>query len=571
MEDIDKKKHIFSLFILIFLAFSIRFFFLQHASFITPDGTQYVTIAKNLINKGEYKSDGSHFPDIIQPPLYPLILSVFIRLFDDLELLGRLVSAIFGSLLIIPFFHLSQRIFNKKVAYIGSTLIVFYPALIQSSIDALTESTYIFFVYSSILIGWIALERCSWKYFFLTGIIFGLSYLTRIEGISYLLAFFFFSAIFSIFRNRSLNGLFATTFVLSGFIICIIPYQFYVEKKLGTPFLIPKLRLINIHKAISRDLRMAGSFKDLPMRVYFGLTEDSSELLPNHLFFKDSNIMKKVATGTDKRQYTSRRSPYTFYKVILFNLKKTYKDIYLSGMILSPGLIIFLVIGFFNDFWVYPHWSKNLYLFILFLTGRVFMLSHVEERFIFPSIPIIIIWIAIGVLKADDWLLKTIDSYHSLRLNDIGRRFIIALFLTISVLPFTYNVFQYNSKQDDPLKIIGHWMRENINHSSTILASNPQSAFYGRMRYLTLPYAGYREVLKYAWINCADYLLLYKDLDMESRPLLEPLMMDGNTDPALRLLKKMETPKGGGIYLYEIITKGDCIEKTVKRNFISSS
>jgi hypothetical protein len=48
-------------------------------------------------------------------------------------------------------------------------------------------------------------------------------------------------------------------------------------------------------------------------------------------------------------------------------------------------------------------------------------------------------------------------------------------------------------------------------------------------------------------------------------------MIDGNTDPALRLFKKMETPKGGEIYLYEIITKGDCIEKTVERNFISSS
>ena len=107
MGEINKKRVLFGLLILISLAFLIRFFILKYFAILCLDCTQYVTLAKNLINKGQYVSDGSHFPDIIQPPLYPFILSVLIPLFDNPELTGRVISAIFGSLLIIPFFFLA--------------------------------------------------------------------------------------------------------------------------------------------------------------------------------------------------------------------------------------------------------------------------------------------------------------------------------------------------------------------------------------------------------------------------------------------------------------------------------
>lgn len=571
MADMNfKRADLFNLILLSSLAFLIRFFFLSHDSLICPDCTQYVTIAKNFISKGQLISDGSHFPDIIQPPLYPLILSLFMPLFNDPELAGRIVSAIFGSLLIVPFFLLGQRIYNRKIAYIGSILIIFYPALIQFSIEPLTESVYIFFVYLAMLTGWIALERWSWVYFILAGAILGLSYLTRIEGLAYLLAFFLFSVLYSILKKRGLKALFIPTFILLGFLICILPYQVYVAKKMGSPFLVPKLKLIQTHQAVSRNLKMAGSLEGMSKaqkyeRVYFGLAEDSSELTVNRLFFKNGNPTKGETKKINEKPEASMSSRFIFLRLIFKNLWQTYKGVYQYSLILPPGSIIFLVIGFFNEFWAYPHWGKSLFLFIMFLAGHSFILSHVSARFILSSIPIMILWQSIGIVKGDEWLSKIIDSFSHRRRggaggagNRLGSRILLVLFLAISVLPATYMVFNRNLNEDDSLKKIGLWMKENISSGSTVIASRPQAAFYGGMKYLTLPYAEFNDIMRYAEIQCGDYLLLYNNEDMELRPFLTPLMKDGFTDLRLKLVKKMETRKGGSIYLYELTTKGDC-------------
>lgn len=570
MGEVNKRRELFGLVILIFIAFLIRFFVLKYFTILCVDCTQYVTLAKNLINKGQYVSDGSHFPDIIQPPLYPFILSAFIPLFDNPELIGRIISAIFGSLLIIPFFFLGQRIFSKKAAFVGSILIAFYPALIESSVHPATESVFIFFIYTAMLTGWIAIERWNRAYFFLTGALFALSYLTRVEGIAYLPAFLLFSIIYSIANKKGLKGLLLPALVLLGFLICIFPYQVYVGKKMGSPFVIPKAKLILTHRALSRSLANTNAFEGMTKiqraeKVYFGLNNDSSELLVNYIFFNhDRHTIKKETKKVDEKQYASRLSPPIYFKVITFNLWRTYKEGYLYGHILPHGLIIFLIIGFFNNFWAYPHWNKNLYLIIMLLAGHVFILSHFEARFLFPSTPIILLWLSIGILKAEQWLTETAESYPSIKTRAAGYKLsmaILVLFLAASVLPFTYMVFQQNFRRDDSLKKIGLWMKENVRHDSAIIASKPQSAFYGNMRYLTLPYAEYEKVLLYAKARCGDYILLYREEDIELRPQLKQLMEEGFTDPELKLIKKMETQKGGKIYLYEITIKGACPQK----------
>jgi len=564
MEVIAKRRDILNLGILVVIAFLIRFFVLENASLICVDCTQYVTIAKNLASSGQYASDGSHFPDIIQPPLYPGILSIFIPLFNEPEFAGRVVSAAFGSLLIIPFFFLGIKVFCRKVAYIGSVLIALYPALIESSSTPLSESLYIFFVFAAILCGWIAIERWEWKYSAIAGGLFGLSYLTRVEGIAYLIFFFLISVLFSMLKRRGLRGLLVATSAVIGFLFFISPYHVYVWKKMGTFFTVPKINLILTHRAISRNLRSAMSSEGMNREqmaemVFFGLTDDSSELLANSLFFKGSVSFKDSSDKT--ATFQSKPMPLSiFFKIVSTNIWQTYKRVYQRGIILPPGLLIFLIIGFFNDFWTYPNWKKNLYLLMMFLSGHIFVFSHVSPRFILSSIPIMVLYQSIGILKADEWLKRTLESYRSIRLNfpfGVISRIFLASFLALSILPFTYKVFKQSSSIDDSLKRAGLWMRESISPDSKVMASRPQAAFYGRVKYLTLPYAGYSEILKYAEVNCAGYLLLYDRNDKALRPLLEPLMKDSFLDDRLKLLKRIEV-SGGKIYLYEFAEKRSC-------------
>ena len=564
MEDVKGKRDIYALAVLVSIAFLIRFFVLENASFICVDCTQYVTIAKNLASSGQYASDGSHFPDIIQPPLYPGILSIFIPLFNEPEFAGRVVSAAFGSVLIIPFFFLGTKVFCRKAAYIGSVLMALYPALIEYSSTPLSESLYIFFVFAAILCGWIALERWEWKYSAIAGGLFGLSYLTRVEGFAHLISFFLISVLFSILKRRGLRGLFVATSAVIGFLFLISPYHVYVWKKMGTFFTVPKINLILTHRAISRNLISTMSSEGMNREqmaemVFFGLTDDSSELLANSLFFKGRVSFKDSSDKT--ATFQSKPMPLSiFFKIASTNIWRTYKQVYQRGIILPPGLLIFLIIGFFNDFWTYPNWKKNFYLFMMFLSGHIFVFSHVSPILILSSVPIMVLWQSIGILKADEWLKRTLESYRSIRPNfpfGVISRIFLASFIALSILPFTYTVFKQSSSVDDSLKSAGLWMRENISPDSKVMASMPQTAFYGRVKYLTLPYAGYSEILKYAEVNCAGYLLLYDRKDKVLRPLLESLMKDNFSDDRLKLVERIEV-RGGKIYLYEFAEKKGC-------------
>jgi 4-amino-4-deoxy-L-arabinose transferase-like glycosyltransferase len=90
-----------------------------------------------------------------------------------------MVSAVMGSILIIPAFFLIREIFGEEVAKLSCILMIFHPRLVISSQQALTEITYTFLVATGIFAGLIAFKKMKTWLFLLAGLIFGLSYLTR--------------------------------------------------------------------------------------------------------------------------------------------------------------------------------------------------------------------------------------------------------------------------------------------------------------------------------------------------------------------------------------------------------
>ena len=65
-------------------------------------------------------------------------------LIKDGVLSSRLINAIFGSLLIIPVYLFTKRIFNRKEAYIAAILTAGYTILIYSSTLTYNDSLYSF-------------------------------------------------------------------------------------------------------------------------------------------------------------------------------------------------------------------------------------------------------------------------------------------------------------------------------------------------------------------------------------------------------------------------------------------
>ncbi|MDZ7261138.1 MAG: glycosyltransferase family 39 protein, partial [candidate division KSB1 bacterium] len=216
---------------IVFVALGFRIFLFRYRYAVGFDEPHYLQLAASALIHD--------FKDILHPhwsPLYPIFIAGMSLVIKDFELAGRLVSAISGSLVILPVFFLTRKLFDKTTAYLSAILIALYPPLAFMATDVLTESTYMFLAMSGIAVGWSAVKRQSKLLGLVTGLLFGLSYLTRPEGIGWLIVFLGWGmlVILSNWLRKKQEKLVAIfLFSAIGFLVISSPYLLYLRKETG--------------------------------------------------------------------------------------------------------------------------------------------------------------------------------------------------------------------------------------------------------------------------------------------------------------------------------------------------
>nr|NIO06365.1 hypothetical protein [Pseudomonadota bacterium]NIS72662.1 hypothetical protein [Pseudomonadota bacterium] len=135
------------------LAFAVRLYLVFHTYLITHDGILYIKMSK-LISQGEV---GAAF-QLLFFNLYPLMTIPFQQIFNEWELSAQMVSAVFGSLTIIPFYLLIRSIFGRTVALISSIFFVFHPYLARFSAEVVRGPAFWFFFMMALWVGWEAIS-----------------------------------------------------------------------------------------------------------------------------------------------------------------------------------------------------------------------------------------------------------------------------------------------------------------------------------------------------------------------------------------------------------------------------
>jgi 4-amino-4-deoxy-L-arabinose transferase-like glycosyltransferase len=212
------------------IAFLLRLYLVLTAKGIDPDGTAYLSVARDLIEKDFYKAFSNVFP-----PFYPFLTALLYPLTGDFELAGRLVCLILGTLTIPAIYFLGKELFGETIAFLSAFLAVFQPYLVQFSGTVLTESTYTFLIAWGAWVGWRGLGSRSKSLMVLLGLILGLAYLTRPEGIGYVSLFILWIFFFDGFRfwqglKRRLLMVFS---LLVGLLIFALPYILFLHEVTG--------------------------------------------------------------------------------------------------------------------------------------------------------------------------------------------------------------------------------------------------------------------------------------------------------------------------------------------------
>jgi hypothetical protein len=229
--------------------FVLRLVTLMHAPAIEMDGMGYARM-------GRYLAQG-RFDEALKsvfPPVYPAFVALFNLVIPDVELAGRLVSLVFGMLLIWLAFRFSATLLEDGTKALWVAFFVaFHPYLIRYSGMVLSESVAVFLFSATVFsyyLGW-RKNRRTWVA--ASGICLTLTYLTRPEYLIFYVPF----VLILLLRKRAGDCL----ILCAPFLVLGFAYIFYLHAETG-------LWIVSRKATLSPFVPLHTFFVNLPFVAY---------------------------------------------------------------------------------------------------------------------------------------------------------------------------------------------------------------------------------------------------------------------------------------------------------------
>ncbi len=546
------KKYLLSIYAILFIAFMLRLYFALNYHNISPDGTHYTSLAYNLIHNFSYSSNGSQFPDIIQPPLYPFLVSFFTLIFNP-AFAGKMVSLIFGMLLIYAIYKFSLYLKpDRMLAAFAAWTVALHPAMISISVQAATESLYIFIVFVSLTSGWHYIRTADTRYILLISFLWLLAYLARPEGMIYFFFFFLVLIFISIVRGKKFLHI---IYYLIPFIVGVSAYSALTARQIGFVTISPKVSFVRGHARLStyfknydRYTNQNTSLRHHFERFKFALTPDGESLAANALFRRDPDFNQWLKEQNEK---VMRKQPVikNMIKVVLTNADFMLEKIR-YGLFMPPAYLILVILGFFS--FPVKRDQLKLYLYFLFMISVVFtfLLSHVEERFLFTLVPLGAVIMGRGIRQLIYFTDRTADNLLKFENRQaLSLSFVLIVFLMVN-LPHYYVIhdqLQRRAYYYDVGKHLARILPDNV----FVAASRPQAVYFSDQHYHPLPYASREKTIHYLKQKNVSYILL-EAWDKVLRPEFTANWNTLSENPNLQLIENQEIDTQQ-FYLYKII------------------
>ena len=504
-----KKIHLY--FILLTGAF-IRLYFVLSSHYMSPDGTQYAGIGYNLFHFLTYQSNGAQFPDIVQPPLYPIFSGLY-TLFFTMEYAAKFVSFIFGIIFILLVYRFTCDVTkNKTLSLFAAWIAALHPALILVSSEAATESMYLFWVLAGVSAGWKYINKPELKLVLLSSFFWLMAFLTRVEGIVFFFVQFVILFMWVWKKQNRMHMFYYVVLLLTGLTI----YMHYTAKELGYITPSPKLKLIRAHARLYNQYK--DEIKKLPriqaeQKVRYSLVLSGKELAANAILFKHENIKPSADQNKKKPALI-----FGIVKRIVHNLQ--YIPMKLKNGFAFPLVFLMVLFLAFMLFWkpkpsFLLAYKKNLpSRFVFYLLGMSigafsFLVSHVEDRFLYTLVLFLIMPAADGAMLFYS-VIK--ERLRFPLLQKFAFPLMISLIFLLSVYSYQHISQKHHAK--DYYYSAGLQLKKMVDPQDTIAAVTPQAVFFAQAKYSVLPSAPVDKLRRFFKYNSIKYVLLeQKDLE----------------------------------------------------------
>ena len=225
IEDLSERQ---VLLILLGITFGLRLYAVLMAKGIAYDSAGYGFMARDFLT-------GHFIKGLSEPlhPFYPFLIWLVSPSPHHVEMAGRFVSLFFGTITLIPVFYLVKEAIGQKEAILSGLFYSFHAYLVTYSGMLLSEATYWGLLTLAVYFFWKGLSRKKVLGCMASGACLGLSYLTRPEGIGYLIVFLIWIIIHGGIRKGWFKKCLVMGSLIVGFFIFAFPYMFAIRQETG--------------------------------------------------------------------------------------------------------------------------------------------------------------------------------------------------------------------------------------------------------------------------------------------------------------------------------------------------
>jgi 4-amino-4-deoxy-L-arabinose transferase-like glycosyltransferase len=486
--------------VILLIAFAIRLVSLLTFDFIDSGGgtdtVTYLSLARNLFSGQGFTEFGK--PQIIHPPLYPILIGIFWKLCGDLLLGAQLVSFLAGALLVLPAYSLARNLFGGRAGLYAAALAAVFPVLVYGSVETYAESLYAFILLCALAVFWRTLKKGMAAGMLAAGILFGLAFLTHPTGFLFLAVAWSFVVLVQILPVRVSFPRFLGRLALLplGFALAALPFWIFIHQATGEWSL-------SGYSHFNATYQIQGA-RGVPIgRVVFECMEELYAGIP-----------PAESVGMNMSEL-ARRRPEVFLSIVRYHLADGWQEVEKSARFLGvPSGTLFAVLGaavgllilaFVLLFRKRAQRPSVLFLAALFLPAGSLIVVGVEHRYFYAFVPLVLIGLA-GFLT---------DREEAFR----GRRSASAVFraaaalLFLALLAGSAGVIHRKAvKAGIPYeyKLLGSWMKENIPgiEGEKVMMSRLAPAYYSGCEWNVFFWGDYPGLIAYLKERGIRYVII---------------------------------------------------------------
>ncbi len=262
LKALEGKK---VLLVLLGVTFGLRLYAVLMARGIANDSAFYGFMARDFLSGHFQKALSSEYH-----PFYPFLISLISPGPAHVEMTGRLISLFFGSLTLIPIYFLVREESGPVEAFFAGLFYTFHPYLVAYGGMFLSEATYSGLLTFSVYFFWTGLKKRAALRSVLSGLFLALAYLTRPEGVGYLVVFLLWGFLDGGLRKGWLRKSYFIVGLMFVFILLALTYIVYIHSQGGQWVFTRKALAIQPQmQAFSGILK--NIYRFLPFTVYYYL------------------------------------------------------------------------------------------------------------------------------------------------------------------------------------------------------------------------------------------------------------------------------------------------------------